>query len=327
MENNNLKASLNILITCHNRAKDVEKLINRFYTIICPKNVNFSIHIIDDASTDNSATIIEKLQKKYTTLFLYKNNFNKGLFWNRVFLLKKCNADFILFMDDDDYIDDNLLIQFSNNLNYDFIKTKRIFIYAEKKVIPDKKIYPIVNSKLDLITISSEYFITGNFISRSIYLKILEVLENIKINFQSLNIYEDMVFYYLSLNFAKNFCIINSWYYYNRKNCTMLSNTENNQKYSDVLRIYNILESIKNYLINTNQYNLAIDSIIFNLLFLMRLLVSNKDYNKIIDIRHNVSKLELDKKFKKMLKTTIKHWILFSNVLLNLYQLFLLKKH
>ena len=55
--------TLDILIPCHNRANDIEKLINHLYKMECPSNIRFTIHVIDDLSTDNSVETIKNLQK------------------------------------------------------------------------------------------------------------------------------------------------------------------------------------------------------------------------------------------------------------------------
>ena len=79
---------------------------------------NIEIIFIDDHSTDNTITIIEKLQKKDKRIILLKNKQRKGTLITKNIGVYKSKGEFLLFVDPDDIISENILIFFfvlSNN--------------------------------------------------------------------------------------------------------------------------------------------------------------------------------------------------------------------
>lgn len=64
---------------------------------------------IDDNSTDNSFTILEEWKQKDSKVKVIRNNTNRGQSYSRNVGLKEATGEYILFVDADDYIYDNLL--------------------------------------------------------------------------------------------------------------------------------------------------------------------------------------------------------------------------
>ena len=68
-------------------------------------NLETKISIIDDGSVDSTYDIICDYESKYPNIIRgYKNNINKGLGTTRNIGLEKCNAEYIIFVDADDYV-------------------------------------------------------------------------------------------------------------------------------------------------------------------------------------------------------------------------------
>lgn len=87
---------------------------------------DIEIIIINDGSTDGSENIIKEYKEKYSSLITYYNKQNEGVAKTRNFGIKKANADYILFVDSDDYIDSELVEKLMPyiNRNIDMIKFK-----------------------------------------------------------------------------------------------------------------------------------------------------------------------------------------------------------
>ncbi len=102
---------------------NVEKYLDEYFASIVNQSLNFKKYIqiicVDDGSTDNSAQIIKKWQKKYphNIIYLYKENGgqasarNKGL----EYLQNLENVDFdntwVSFIDPDDFVNENYFIE------------------------------------------------------------------------------------------------------------------------------------------------------------------------------------------------------------------------
>ena len=71
---------------------------------------NIEIIFIDDHSTDNTITIIEKLQKKDKRIILLKNKKRKGTLITKNIGVYKSKGEYLLFVDPDDIISENILL-------------------------------------------------------------------------------------------------------------------------------------------------------------------------------------------------------------------------
>ena len=76
-------------------AEQVESLIAQTYP-------NLEIIISDDGSTDRTFSILKSYAERYSHIFIYSNNGEKGLRKNFEHALKKCNAPYIALCDQDD---------------------------------------------------------------------------------------------------------------------------------------------------------------------------------------------------------------------------------
>ena len=83
----------------------VESVLNQCET-------NFEFLILDDNSTDGSREYLESLQDSRLTL--YKNDINKGLFYNLNFLIRQSNSVLLKLWAQDDIMYDNCLSTFIN---------------------------------------------------------------------------------------------------------------------------------------------------------------------------------------------------------------------
>ena len=91
--------TLEILMPAHNEAKSLGRLIPEIHKNINGE-INYSIIICEDGSTDNTLEIIEYLKKKYPIKLITSKN-KKGYSKAMLDGIRSSKADFLLIMDSD----------------------------------------------------------------------------------------------------------------------------------------------------------------------------------------------------------------------------------
>ncbi len=81
---------------------------------------NFEIICIDDASNDNSYSILEKYAEKYDFIKIYRNEKNLGVADTRNKGLALASGEYIWFVDSDDMIDEKALVKIDKYINQNF---------------------------------------------------------------------------------------------------------------------------------------------------------------------------------------------------------------
>lgn len=102
---------LSLIITVYNQ----ENYIFKIYSCILNQALgDIEIIFIDDNSTDKSAQIINKLMKVDKRIVYIRNKFNKGQFYSRNRAVISSRGKYILIIDPDDFILNNILIKCYN---------------------------------------------------------------------------------------------------------------------------------------------------------------------------------------------------------------------
>ena len=86
---------------------------------------NIEIIFMDDNSTDNSSQIINKLMKSDKRIIYMKNKLNKGQFYSRNKAVLSSRGKYILIIDPDDFLLNNILIKcykVANKFNLDILQ-------------------------------------------------------------------------------------------------------------------------------------------------------------------------------------------------------------
>lgn len=94
-----------IIIPCYNVEKYIERTI---LSVLNQSYKNFEILLINDGSNDNTLNIIENFQKKDLRIKIFSQE-NKGVSATRNKGVKESKGEYILFLDGDDLIENNLL--------------------------------------------------------------------------------------------------------------------------------------------------------------------------------------------------------------------------
>lgn len=101
-----MKKEISIIIPCYNTEKYIEKCLNSVIGQL--KDFTYEIILVDDASSDNTARIIEEYIKNHDcNIILIKNENNIGAGASRNKAVARARYEYISFIDSDDYISDN----------------------------------------------------------------------------------------------------------------------------------------------------------------------------------------------------------------------------
>ena len=126
--NNNL---VSIVIPMYNGEKTIKKCLKS----ICNQTyINIEIIVVNDGSTDLSENIIYEIQSMDSRIKLF-NKENGGQSSARNFGISKVSGDYICFVDCDDYVDSNMILEmldYSRKYNLDLIVSGMMFDYVEE---------------------------------------------------------------------------------------------------------------------------------------------------------------------------------------------------
>ncbi len=105
MKNTVSNIIVSVIIPVYNVEKFIDKCIN---SVINQTYTQLDILIIDDGSTDNSSNIVDNYASKDKRIRVF-HKANGGISSARNYGLDKAIGDYILFVDSDDYIEENMI--------------------------------------------------------------------------------------------------------------------------------------------------------------------------------------------------------------------------
>jgi len=198
----------------------IESLINQDYS-------NYEIILVDDGSTDSSMKICKSYEKKYPTLIKVYSKENGGQSTARNYGISKVDADYIFFVDSDDYIKENCLNAIMKKL-----KANDILVFNQIEVNKDKQ--TIIKTFDDSILDLQKRFITSTPGPCNKIIKASILKEN-NITFPDKIFYEDLAIIPIIGLFTKKIVFTNdAYYYYVQRNGSTMHQRKYNQKLEDV---------------------------------------------------------------------------------------------
>lgn len=114
---------LTIIVPVYNTSKYLKRCID---SLLKQSNSEMQILLINDGSTDDSEKILKEYEKNNPEIIKYYKKENAGIADTRNYGISKAEGKYIMFVDSDDYIKENLidnLIQYMND-DIDIIKFK-----------------------------------------------------------------------------------------------------------------------------------------------------------------------------------------------------------
>lgn len=226
-----------VIIPVYNSEKYIGRCLD---SVLNQTYKDFEILIVNDGSKDNSQQIIDNYKEKYSDKIISIEQENKGVAITRNESIKKANGKYVMFIDNDDYLDDDYIETFVKNIekeDYDIV------LGGYRRPTETGKII----KKLELKNEEwSKFMITAPW--AKIYKK-QYLIEN-NITFLNTNIGEDVYFNLKAMLISNKIKIIDyigyNWFY----NTKSVSNTI--QKNITQLQVYELLNSIYDELKNCN---------------------------------------------------------------------------
>lgn len=199
MSANNKNIDYSIIIPIYNCEKYIEKCI---ISVINQKYENFELILINDGSTDKSFEVCKKYKENDNRIICISKN-NSGVSDTRNVGIKNAKGKYILFLDSDDYIEENYLLCINKMITqYPDVQLINFGFYSE--------VYSIQGEVLSSDTVNAEFLYLKNKDEINKYLVYLwdkHMLYNIwnkvyikdiiiknKIRFPNYNFGEDMEF-------------------------------------------------------------------------------------------------------------------------------------
>ena len=102
---------VSVIVPVYNTEKYLEKCLD---SIVNQTFNNYEIIIINDGSPDNSETIIQEYLKKYPQKIKYYKKENGGLSEARNMGILKSSGKYLMFVDSDDYISEDMIEKLYN---------------------------------------------------------------------------------------------------------------------------------------------------------------------------------------------------------------------
>lgn len=132
--------TVSIIIPIYNALNYIEECLSSVFRQTYP---HIEIIVIDDASTDNSAELVENILKKSPFPFcLIKQNENRGVSVARNTGINKAEGEYIYLLDADDYIDDHCIecfVSIAKRDMCDMVFARHKDISADGSVISEYK--------------------------------------------------------------------------------------------------------------------------------------------------------------------------------------------
>ncbi len=206
MENN--KAILSVIIPVYNAEKYISECLD---SILKKTDLNIEVLVIDDGSTDDSKNIIEEYVRKDKRIrYIYQNN--GGVSTARNNGLDNASSKYILFLDADDYLEEDTFEDLFSRLEMDM---PDFMAYAKKILYPDGRGKDVYFDFKDNTCQDSKYIFELMYASSSfnecwgkVFKK--DIIDKYHLRFpKNIKIGEDLLFVYDYFEKCKSFKLVN----------------------------------------------------------------------------------------------------------------------
>lgn len=133
--------NLTIIVPVYNTIKYLKRCID---SLLKQADNEMQILLINDGSTDNSEEILKEYEKNNSEIIKYYKKENAGIADTRNFGISKAEGKYIMFVDSDDYIKENLI----NDLRQYILKGIDIVKFKLERVNEDGQVLERVNGPI-----------------------------------------------------------------------------------------------------------------------------------------------------------------------------------
>lgn len=260
---------ISLIIPVYNSEQYIEKLLD---SILSQNYTNFEVILVNDGSNDNSILIINKYIKKDKRIKCITIR-NSGPGNARRVGFQNANGELLFFIDSDDFLPNNNVL---NDINNIYSKNKfDILIFNFIRKIENQEY--IVNAffKKDVpLGMQNITMMNKNDLAGALWSKIFVREKMSNEDFCSYSNYEDYYTTYKYLNKCKNFYYTDKIFYYaNRDNVNSISKNVNTKKIFETVNLLKITYQ-------ETTYKLIFSKVIFNYYTNSRRMIDKLNINK-----------------------------------------------
>ena len=240
-----MNIAISIIVPVYNSEKYIDKCLE---SLVNQTLNNIEIIIVNDNSTDNSLSKINRYLDIYDNIILIDKKTNEGVSKARNDALKVAKGKYILFVDSDDTIDYstcNILYNAAIQNDIDIIMFNFEYVYLNNKHITSK-INLVENKVYNSIDMVKEILTTRNNVHGHICNKFYkkDILISNRIRFrEDIKLYEDYLFNIETFLVSKSikYLDLDLYYYLQHSNSSIRNIDIENTK--NVSKIINIIKS------------------------------------------------------------------------------------
>lgn len=281
-----------VLLTVVIPVYNVEKYLKRcIESILIQEWKNYDILLVDDGSTDSSPQICDDYAKVYDFISVIHKK-NGGLSEARNTGISHAKGDYVYFPDSDDWLEPQTFKELADVLEsqeFDIVSFNREFVKGEEDtIVSDPLVTQVYEGKDAFVQMLKHSYITG-FANDKIYKKSLFIDNNI--SFPKGKYYEDLgTNYKLFLSAENVFATNQKYYHYLIDNPDSITQSWNEQKFSDMFEFYKDIFYSDFVRSRLNQEELQISQLYYvnGLIHILASLYKSKLDKKYIDITNQV---------------------------------------
>ena len=281
-----------VLLTVVIPVYNVEKYLKRcIESILIQECKNYDILLVDDGSTDSSPQICDDYAKVYDFISVIHKK-NGGLSEARNTGISHAKGDYVYFPDSDDWLEPQTFKELAEVLEsqeFDIVSFNREFVKGEEDpIVSDPLVTQVFEGKDAFVQMLKHSYITG-FANDKIYKKSLFIDNNI--SFPKGKYYEDLgTNYKLFLSAENVFATNQKYYHYLIDNPESITQSWNEQKFSDMFEFYKDIFYSDFVRSRLNQEELQISQLYYvnGLIHILASLYKSKLDKKYIDITDQV---------------------------------------
>ena len=281
-----------VLLTVVIPVYNVEKYLKRcIESILIQEWKNYDILLVDDGSTESSPQICDDYAKVYDFISVIHKK-NGGLSEARNTGISHAKGDYVYFPDSDDWLEPQTFKELADVLEsqeFDIVSFNREFVKGEEDpIVSDPLVTQVYEGKDAFVQMLKHSYITG-FANDKIYKKSLFIDNNI--SFPKGKYYEDLgTNYKLFLSAENVFATNQKYYHYLIDNPDSITQSWNEQKFSDMFEFYKDIFYSDFVRSRLNQEELQISQLYYvnGLIHILASLYKSKLDKKYIDITDQV---------------------------------------
>lgn len=230
-----MKVDISIIVPVYNASSFISKCIR---SILNQKFRNFELLLINDGSTDNSLELCQEFAANDDRVKVF-NRKNHGVSATREFGIQNAQGEYTLFVDSDDWIDENMLQDMfyaAKTNNADLVGSNFYEVYNDRKIL--NRTYYNTKEEFTRDVIKSHWGVVWKIlVKKEIYVK-NDIHFPININGGE----DYVVCVKLLLNSEKVISVDKAFYFYNRCNQSSIMSTTTQKKVDEQIKATEIIE-------------------------------------------------------------------------------------